>query len=79
MEVLRLQTCMEVGLCSIIGSAKSGVIIYRISHHAPAADAPAITQKSGGAFGIPELTPPIRRQDFQSIVKRNNFSLTSTV
>ena len=26
---------------------------------------PAIPQKSGGALGIPELTPPNRRQDFQ--------------
>ena len=34
----------------------------RINHHAPAADAPAIPQKSGGAFGIPELRPPIRRR-----------------
>ena len=37
-----------------------------VNLHAPAADAPAIPRKSGGAFGIPELTPPIRRQDFQS-------------
>ena len=34
----------------------------KVNHHAPAADVPAIPQKSGGAFGIPELTPPIRRQ-----------------
>ena len=38
---------------------------FKVNHHAPAADAPAIPQKCGGAFGIPELTPPIRRQDFQ--------------
>ena len=42
----------------------------RINHHAPAADAPAIPQKSGGAFGIPEYMPPIRRQDFQRKKKR---------
>ena len=36
--------------------------ILERNHHAPAADVPAIPQKSGGAFGIPELTPPIRRQ-----------------
>ena len=35
---------------------------FKVNPHAPAADAPAIPQKSGGAFGIPELTPPIRRQ-----------------
>ena len=29
---------------------------------APAGGAPAILQKSGGAFGIPELRPPARRQ-----------------
>ena len=34
----------------------------RVNHHAPAGGAPAIPQKSGGAFGIPELTPPNRRQ-----------------
>ena len=39
---------------------------FKVNHHAPAADAPAIPQKSGGAFGIPEYMPPNRRQDFQS-------------
>ena len=37
-----------------------------VNLHAPAADAPAIPRKSGGAFGIPEYMPPIRRQDYQS-------------
>ena len=36
---------------------------FQVNPYAPAADAPAIPQKSGGAFGIPELTPPNRRQD----------------
>ena len=35
---------------------------FKVNHHAPAADAPAIPQKCGGALGIPELTPPNRRQ-----------------
>ena len=39
---------------------------FKVNHHAPAGDALAIPQKCGGAFGIPELMPPNRRQDFQS-------------
>ena len=38
----------------------------RVNPHAPAGGAPAIPQKSGGAFGIPEYMPPIRRKDYQS-------------
>ena len=44
---------------------------FQSNHHAPAADAPAIPRKSGSAFGIPELTPPNRRQDYQS---KDNFT-----
>ena len=36
-----------------------------LNPHVPAADAPAIPQKSGGAFGIPELMPPVRRRTFK--------------
>ena len=39
-----------------------GTDIMMVNTHAPAGGAPAILQKSGGAFGIPELRPPIRRQ-----------------
>ena len=44
---------------------------FKVNHHAPAADAPAIPQKSGGALGIPELTPPNRRQTIR-VRKRGN-------
>ena len=47
----------SLNTCRLIGGRT-----IRVNPHAPAADAPAIPQKSGGAFGIPELTPPIRRQ-----------------
>ena len=40
--------------------------MQKVNHHAPAAGTSVIPQKSGGAFGIPECMPPIRRQDFQS-------------
>ncbi|MCC8294841.1 hypothetical protein, partial [Staphylococcus pseudintermedius] len=39
--------------------------VFNVNHHAPATYAPVIPQKSGGAFGIPEYMPPIRRHDFQ--------------
>ena len=37
----------------------------RVSHHAPAGSPPALPYRCGGAFGIPERMPPVRRQDFQ--------------
>ena len=49
-----------------------------LNPHVPAADA-AIPQKSGGAFGIPELMPPVRRRTFKvkegggSMTKRENY------
>ena len=47
----------SLNTCRLIGGRT-----FKVNPHAPAVDAPAIPQKSGGAFGIPELTPPIRRQ-----------------
>ncbi len=44
---------------------------FKVNHHAPAGGAPAIPQKCGGALGIPELTPPIRRQTIR-VRKRVN-------
>ena len=49
-------------LASLNTCRLSGCRTFKVNLHAPAGSAPAIPQKSGGAFGIPELTPPIRRQ-----------------
>ena len=50
----------SLNTCRLIGGRT-----FKVNHHAPAGGVPAIPQKSGGAFGIPEYMPPNRRQDFQ--------------
>ena len=58
-------------LASLNTCRLSGCRTFKVNLHAPAGSAPAIPQKSGGAFGIPELTPPIRRQTIR-VRKRVN-------
>ena len=58
-------------LASLNTCRLSGCRTFKVNLHAPAGSAPAIPQKSGGAFGIPELTPPIRRQTIR-VRKRGN-------
>ena len=58
------------GLRMQVHLGKTGSALYRLKPcradlHAPAGDAPAIPQKSGGALGIPECMPPIQRQTFR--------------
>ena len=58
-------------LASLNTCRLSGCRTFKVNLHAPAGSAPAIPQKAGAPFGIPELTPRIGGQTIR-VWKRGN-------